>query len=217
MLRNEPLLPLRQYGDARLEPAVIARHVPGAKWKGRFPTVSNRAEADAIVKQIAKMVADPAYKDKTIGVISMLGEKQARLIEEKLLHMIGPEEMERRRLICGDAYSFQGDERNVMFISLVVSTDEGRRTGDTDQAADERRFNVAAEPAPATRCGSSTASSRTTSRQSACAACCSEYCLKPQVPEDGAGTQELDLPELEAAASSATGRARRPPRRSRAG
>jgi very-short-patch-repair endonuclease len=30
-----------------------------------------------------------------------------------------------------------------------------------------------------------------------------EYCLKPQVPEDGAGTQELALDELESAASSA--------------
>ena len=60
-----------------------------------------------------------AATSATFGVISLLGEKQARLIEQKLLATIGPEEMERRRLVCGDAYSFQGDERHVMFISMV--------------------------------------------------------------------------------------------------
>jgi very-short-patch-repair endonuclease len=206
---NEPLLPLRQYGDARLEPVVIARHVPGGKMEGTSPTVANRAEAEAIVKQIAKLVADPAYKDKTFGVISLLGEKQARLIEQKLLHTIGPEEMERRRLICGDAYSFQGDERNVMFISLVVAADEGRRMATLTQAADERRFNVAASRARDQMwlfhsVVPDDLSPKCLRRQLL------EYCLKPHVPEDGAGTQELAVDELEAAASTAD-RSRVPP------
>ena len=37
---------------------------------------------------------------------------------------LGPEEYERRLLRCGDAYGFQGDERDVVFIS-VVSDGEG--------------------------------------------------------------------------------------------
>src|SRR5205085_2844966 len=95
---NEPLLPLRQYGDGRLEPVVVARHVDG-HMDGVSPAVANKTEAEAICKQIQKLIADPAYKDKTFGVISLLGEKQARLIESKLLAAIGPEEMERRRLL----------------------------------------------------------------------------------------------------------------------
>jgi very-short-patch-repair endonuclease len=144
---NEPLIPLRQYGDGRIEPVVVHRHVAGAHMEGTSPTIANKAEAEAIVKQITKMVADPVYKEKTFGVISLLGEKQARLIEQKLLASIGPEEMERRRLICGDAYSFQGDERHVMFLSLVVASDEGRRLATLTTPADERRFNVAASRA----------------------------------------------------------------------
>ena len=29
--------------------------------------------------------------------------------------------MVERQIICGDAYSFQGDERDVMFLSLVIA------------------------------------------------------------------------------------------------
>ena len=197
---NEPLIPLRQYGDARLEPVVVARHVPGAHMEGTSPNVMNPAEAEAVVKQITKLVGEPAYKGKTIGVISMLGEKQARMIEEKLLAAIGPEEMERRRLVCGDAYSFQGDERNVMFISLVAAADEGRRLATLTQPADERRFNVAASRAQDQMWLFHSAmpddlSHKCLRRQLL------EYCLNPQVPqEDG---DDLPLAELETAATAA--------------
>src|SRR6185312_10381738 len=87
---NEPLIPLRQFGDGRLEPVVIARHVPSGKMEGTSPNVTNPIEAEAICRQITKLIADPAYRDKTMGVISMLGDKQARLIQEKLLSVIGP-------------------------------------------------------------------------------------------------------------------------------
>jgi very-short-patch-repair endonuclease len=196
---NEPLLPLRQYGDARIEPVVVAKHVSG-HMEGVSPTVSNKAEAEAICKTIAKLIADPAYKDKTFGVISMLGEKQARLIEEKLLKAIGPEEMERRRLICGDAYSFQGDERNIMFISLVVAPDEGRRLATLTQAADERRFNVAASRARDQMwlfhsVMPDDLSPKCLRRQLL------EYCLHPQVPEDAG--EEIAIDELEEVVATA--------------
>ena len=205
--KNEPLLPLRQFGDARLQPVVVARHVPDAHMEGTSPNVVNRAEAGAIVKQIARLVADPAYKDKTMGVISLLGEKQARLIEDQLLATIGPEELERRRLICGDAYSFQGDERNVMFISLVAAADEGRRLATLTQAADERRFNVAASRARDQlflfhSLMPDDLSPKCLRRQLL------EYCLKPEVPQETG--EEVSMPELESISSLAD-RTRVPP------
>jgi len=204
---NEPLLPLRQFGDVRLEPVVIARHVPAAHMEGTSPNVVNRMEAEAIAKQISKLVADPAYKDKTMGVISLLGEKQARLIEDKLLAGIGPEEMERRRLVCGDAYSFQGDERHVMFLSLVAAADEGRRLATLTQAADERRFNVAASRARDQMwlfhsLMPDDISIRCLRRQLL------EYCLKPEVPQESG--DDLPVTELETAAANAD-RSRVPP------
>ena len=40
---------------------------------------------------------------KPVGVISLQGEAQAKLIEHKLLERLEPEVIEERRLICGDA------------------------------------------------------------------------------------------------------------------
>lgn len=38
-----------------------------------------------------------------MGVISLQGEQQARFIEELLMRNLGEGEMDRRRLVCGDA------------------------------------------------------------------------------------------------------------------
>ncbi|MEJ2254573.1 MAG: GreA/GreB family elongation factor, partial [Nitrospirota bacterium] len=67
------------------------------------------------------------------------------LIEDTLLKLLGAEEMEKRRLVCGNPYSFQGDERDIMFLSMVAAPNE--RIGPLTKPADERRFNVAASRA----------------------------------------------------------------------
>lgn len=142
------LVPLRQYPPKRLAP-YVARHIPYGKREGGPQSARNEAEAEAIVDTIAACCADPMYKDKTMGVISLLGEYQARLIERLLLKRIGAEEIERRRIVCGDAYSFQGDERHVIFLSLVVAVkdDESRGFSALTKLSDMQRFNVAASRA----------------------------------------------------------------------
>lgn len=91
------------------------------------------------------MCGDSQYDRKSMGVVVLQGEAQAALIENQLLERLGAEEMERRRLVCGNPYSFQGDERDIMFLSLVAASNE--RIGPLTKAADERRFNVAASRA----------------------------------------------------------------------
>lgn len=144
--RSQPLIPLKQYGAGRLSPVVITRHVKDGYVKGN-QSVVNPPEADAICKEIVRCCKDPIYRDKTIGVISLQGHYQARHIEKLLLDQLGPEEMERRQLVCGDAYAFQGDERDVIFLSLVAAPTEGRRSGAMSGEGDKRRFNVAASRA----------------------------------------------------------------------
>jgi transcription elongation GreA/GreB family factor/very-short-patch-repair endonuclease len=53
--------------------------------------------------------------------------------------------MEKRRIVCGNPYSFQGDERDIMLLSMVAAPNE--RIGPLTMSADERRFNVAASRA----------------------------------------------------------------------
>lgn len=139
-----PLIPLRQYGPNRLKP-LEHYYVDGGYREGKDAKAINRVEAAAIAEKIAEHCADSAYEGKSMGVIVLQGEAQAALIEEMLLERIGALEMERRSLVCGNPYSFQGDERDVVYLSLVAAPN--MRIGALTKPADERRFNVAASRA----------------------------------------------------------------------
>ena len=56
----------------------------------------------------------------------MVGENQAHLIDAKLRKEMNPVDYERRRIICGNSAQFQGDERHVIFLSMI---DSGKEQG----------------------------------------------------------------------------------------
>ena len=136
-----PLDPLRACPANRLQP-LVRRHVLDGYRKGSAYYAQNPPEAEAIVEQICACIDDPRYAGKTMGVISLQGETQAKLIENMLLQELDPEVLVERRLICGDAYAFQGDERNVIFLSMVAAPGE-HRIGVLANEAARQRFNVA--------------------------------------------------------------------------
>lgn len=141
---DTPLIPLRQYSPDRLVP-VMHQFVNDGYRSGSGGNAINIPEAEAVVDRIVQICQDRRYDSKSIGVISLQGQKQAAEIERMLLDKVGPEEIKRRRLICGSAYSFQGDERDVMLLSMVAAANE--RIGTLTRLSDERRFNVAASRA----------------------------------------------------------------------
>jgi very-short-patch-repair endonuclease len=139
-----PLVPLREYPPQRLEP-IVTHCVPNGFREGGSQSAQNRPEAEAIVEMICQCCTDASYADKTMGVISLQGEYQARLIEKLLRERLQEGEIDQRRLICGDAYAFQGDERDIIFLSMVAAPNE--TIGALTKDADKRRFNVAASRA----------------------------------------------------------------------
>jgi very-short-patch-repair endonuclease len=141
---GSPLLPLRQYPPQRLEPVVVT-HVRNGFREGGPNAARNRPEAEALVEAICACCDNPVYDGKTMGVISLQGEYQADIIQRMLQEHLDPEEIHERRIVCGDAYAFQGDERDVMFLSLVAAPNE--RIGALTKEADKRRFNVGASRA----------------------------------------------------------------------
>jgi very-short-patch-repair endonuclease len=141
---SDPLIPLKQVPPNRLEP-LKAIHVPTGYREGSGQTIVNKPEAEAIVETIIKCCKDSMYAGMTMGVIVLQGDAQAKIIEDMLVKRLGTEEMQERRLLCGNPYSFQGDERDVIFLSLVAATNE--RIGAFVQEKDMRRFNVAASRA----------------------------------------------------------------------
>ncbi|MBI4845042.1 MAG: DUF559 domain-containing protein [Candidatus Omnitrophica bacterium] len=134
------LIPLRSCSPKRLEPVRTVFIKEGFR-EGNGQYVVNKPEAEAIVKQIAKCCADPVYKGKSMGIIVLQGHSQNQIIKTMLIETIGVDEIEERNIICGDPYTFQGDERDVIFLCLVAAPNE--RIGTLAKETDKRRFNVA--------------------------------------------------------------------------
>lgn len=137
---DAPLIPLRQPPPKRLPP-LKAQFVEQGACEGDGQRIINRAEADAIVEKIRECLDSEDYEGKTMGVIVLQGHAQAELIEKKLAEVLDPKVREERKLRCGVPATFQGDQRDVIFLSLVVAPNHHFRaqTGLPDQ----RRFNVA--------------------------------------------------------------------------
>lgn len=110
----------------------------------------NEPEAHAVVDLIAELHEDPRYARMTFGVVTLLSGGQDELIRTLLFERLGPQAIADRALRIGDAPTFQGDERDVVVVSLVAATDPGRpsgRIGPFTKDADRRRVNVAASRA----------------------------------------------------------------------
>jgi len=142
---DTPLIPLRQYQSTRLPPIQV-RFVTNGYREGKSQDVINRPEAAALVKTLIECLADPRYNGKSFGVICLQGHAQAQLIENMILEAIGPEPFkdEKTRLLCGDSYSFQGDERDIVFLSMVASVEGEGRSAPLTKESFRQRFNVAA-------------------------------------------------------------------------
>jgi len=73
-------------------------------------------------------------------VISLIGAYQAALINRVILEALGEEVVLRHRIACGDSATFQGNERDIIFLSMVA--DPGSKKALTAPLY-EQRFNVA--------------------------------------------------------------------------
>ncbi len=139
--------PLRESNSTALKPACVAYRVNGVA-----QNQINHKEAETIADLVKAMCKHPAYVGKTIGVISMVGENQAYLIDTKLRKELDPVDYEQRRIICGNSAQFQGDERHVIFLSMIDSGKEHglgpiAKKGDGAWDSTKKRYNVAASRA----------------------------------------------------------------------
>jgi len=134
------LYPLKQYSENRHEPLETVFCSNGYT-EGRGARIINEPEANHIAETIGKLVQDENYNGKTIGVITLQGNQQASVIENLLLKRIGENEFHKRKIVCGNSSSFQGDERDIIFLSLVTAHNHNRSA--LVKPEDERRFNVA--------------------------------------------------------------------------
>lgn len=104
----------------------------------------NHEEAEAIAQEIGAILANPEHAGRTIGVVSLLGFDQAKLIDSLVRSRFDAGELHRREFDCGDARTFQGSERDIVFLSMVVDRTSCKAVSGN---MFEQRFNVAASRA----------------------------------------------------------------------
>lgn len=122
--------------NERLDPPLVDVFVKGGNKRNDV----NDAEAKAIVDEIEAILANPQFDGRSIGVVTLLGTAQAERIQKMVSGRISPVDVMERKIAIGPPPVFQGRERDIMMVSMVL--------GPGDHAAANRadihqRFNVA--------------------------------------------------------------------------
>ena len=136
--------PLRDSSTSNLKPALMTYQVKDAVNVNGL----NEAECSAVINLLKAMIGDPAYQGKTFGVICMRSGKPAQINRLKAMMMTAfdPRVIEERQLICGSSAEFQGDERDVILLSMVDAAEPGvmlTKSGDGAEESNKKRYNVA--------------------------------------------------------------------------
>jgi hypothetical protein len=125
----------------RIDPPLVDIYVPSGT---RDKRDRNDLEAQAIASEISALLADERFAGRTLGVVSLLGSEQAHHIDSVVRRQCDAGELLRRRFECGDARNFQGSDRDIIFLSMVV---DSRNCRAVSGVMFEQRFNVAASRA----------------------------------------------------------------------
>ena len=118
---KDEVQPLREASAIPLQPHVVSHRVPG----GHERDGVNDTEAEVVASLICAAIKQPEYarndagRVTSFGAISLVGDKQALRIDALLRQRLAPLDYRKRQILCGDSAQFQGDERDVMFLSVV--------------------------------------------------------------------------------------------------
>lgn len=111
---------------------------------------TNPNEAKSVVALMQACMEQPEYAGKTFGIISLLGDEQVKKLQEEIYSHIDPKDISERRILCGNASNFQGDERDVIFLSVVDCANGNGPISKQAFGVDDayrKRYNVAASRA----------------------------------------------------------------------
>ena len=118
------------------DPPLIDVYVRGGFRKGDV----NDPEAQATLQEIQAILADPFLAGRTIGVVTLLGTDQAAHIHKLVTTHISPMDVVTRQIAVGPPPVFQGRERDIMLVSMVLAPGDHSAQNRADQ---NQRFNVA--------------------------------------------------------------------------
>ena len=139
---NGEIKPLREASSSPYVNHVIAHRTNGQLSKNN----TNTNEAMEVASIIFAMSETKEYEGASIGVVSMVGQEQAILIDSILQSRLNSSIYSKHKILCGNASQFQGDERDVMMLSIVHSC-ESPPLNMLQKVDVQKSFNVAASRA----------------------------------------------------------------------
>lgn len=122
--------------NERLDPPLVDVFVKGGFRKGDV----NEGEAYAILQEIRAVLRDRQFDGRSIGVVTLLGIAQAARIHALIAGTIPQADIVARKIAVGPPPVFQGRERDIMMVSMVLAP--GDRTA-ANKADIQQRINVA--------------------------------------------------------------------------
>lgn len=131
---------------------IRTEYVPEGTVKRVSGGLVNQKEIDKVIEILKNIEQDETYNNKSIGIIVLQNSNtHINLITSEIWKNFNNEFIKDRKLKVGTTYDFQGDERDVIILSMVVSRvqDDGEinRVIAFTKKEFERSFNVAASRA----------------------------------------------------------------------
>ncbi len=121
----------------RLDPPLVDVFVHGG-FKNEKDV--NEGEARAIVDEMLRIIGDETFDGRTIGVVTLQGTAQAKRIQEMVSATVPAREIVARKISVGPPPVFQGKERDIMMVSMVIGRGNPVAANRNDI---HQRFNVA--------------------------------------------------------------------------
>jgi very-short-patch-repair endonuclease len=122
--KNTPLQAMRSADQAPYATPLVECRVQVTAAGGE----TNHAEADRVMALMQAMLAHPAYNNRTFGIIGLVGTDQTDYIDREIRTRLNldADTIERlkgggrgTRRLCGKPPDFQGDERDVIILTMV--------------------------------------------------------------------------------------------------
>jgi superfamily I DNA and/or RNA helicase len=126
---------------ANRDPAVVWRNVAGSVQAPGGRGAVNPAEAEALVRELERLVLEQGYRG-TVGAVTPFKSQALRIGELVKNHTDLDRRLQELHFLADTVHSFQGDERDVMLFSPVLS--EGiNRGAEYFLSRNPNLFNVA--------------------------------------------------------------------------
>ena len=146
---NKKISPLKVRGiENTIKTPIKTIYIENGKCSKNGNHMYNTYEVEALINFIKEIEKDSNYDNKTLGIICLQNSPtQIKLLLDLLMKNFGEEFLIRRKVKAGTSSEFQGDERDVIALCMIVSTklDTGEEYKFASLSAQEndRSFNVA--------------------------------------------------------------------------